>query len=139
LKDNSEIIDYISNVFDTSKYSYTKLDAIAHICKQRAVFMTDILPVAKIFFTDMSVKVDDAMFKNTFTHFLKRVHSIKVWKAALIKDEILAICDEMGIKIGKLMPGLRNSLTGGVSGPDLMTTMEIIGREETYKRIKESI
>lgn len=139
MKDNSEIIDYISNVFDTSKYSYTKLDAIAHICKQRAVFMTDILPVAKIFFTDMSVKVDDVMFKNTFTHFLKRVHSIKVWKAALIKDEILAICDEMGIKIGKLMPGLRNSLTGGVSGPDLMTTMEIIGREETYKRIKESI
>jgi len=40
--------------------------------------------------------------------------------------------------MGKVMPGLRQSLTGGIPGPDLMTTMEIIGKGESIKRILNS-
>ena len=41
--------------------------------------------------------------------------------------------------MGKIMPSLRMSLTGNVPGPDLMTTAEILGREETLVRIKQCL
>jgi glutamyl-tRNA synthetase len=41
--------------------------------------------------------------------------------------------------MGKVMPSLRMSVTGGVPGPDLMTTMFILGKEESLKRIKASL
>jgi len=43
------------------------------------------------------------------------------------------------IPTGKIMPALRVALTGGASGPDLMATMEIIGKEETISRISYAL
>ena len=55
-----------------------------------------------------------------------------------IKLSIVDICDRLGVKIGKVMPGLRMALVGGISGPDLMTTMLVLGKKETKKRISLS-
>ena len=33
------------------------------------------------------------------------------------------------------MPSLRLALTGGIPGPDLMITMEILGKNESMNRI----
>ena len=41
----------------------------------------------------------------------------------------------LDIAIGKILPALRLVLTGGASGPDLMMTMEIIGKQEVLNRI----
>ncbi len=43
-----------------------------------------------------------------------------------------------GYKPGQFMPSLRLALTGQGAGPDLMSMIEIIGPEETAKRIKMS-
>ncbi len=61
------------------------------------------------------------------------------WSAEAIKQEIHDICTEKGVKIGKMMPGLRLAITGGVPGPDLPSTMEILGKKETNKRIQNLI
>jgi glutamyl/glutaminyl-tRNA synthetase len=37
--------------------------------------------------------------------------------------------------MGKIMPDLRLSLTGGLPGPDLMNTMSILGRDTSISRI----
>jgi glutamyl/glutaminyl-tRNA synthetase len=37
------------------------------------------------------------------------------------------------------MPGLRMALVGGISGPDLPTTMFILGKDEVIKRISTSL
>jgi len=37
------------------------------------------------------------------------------------------------------MPGLRMALVGGISGPDLLTTMRILGRKETIKRLNNAL
>jgi hypothetical protein len=41
--------------------------------------------------------------------------------------------------MGKVMPGLRMSLVGGISGPDLPTVMSILGRKITIDRISKSM
>ena len=52
---------------------------------------------------------------------------------------IFDICAENNLKMGKIMPSLRLAITGGVPGPDLVTTMEILGKEESIKRIENSL
>jgi hypothetical protein len=36
------------------------------------------------------------------------------------------------------MPGLRTALVGGIAGPDLMTTMSILGKDQVKLRIINS-
>ena len=45
----------------------------------------------------------------------------------------------MGVKMGKVMPALRVAITGGLPGPDLMTTMGILGRDESLIRIQNTL
>jgi glutamyl-tRNA synthetase len=45
----------------------------------------------------------------------------------------------MGVKMGKIMPALRVAITGGLPGPDLITTLTILSKEEVINRIKNSL
>jgi glutamyl-tRNA synthetase len=58
------------------------------------------------------------------------------WNSIDIKAHLESKCNSLNIKIGKIMPDLRrNALVGGISGPDLITTMLILGKDETINRI----
>jgi glutamyl/glutaminyl-tRNA synthetase len=70
---------------------------------------------------------------------LKNSDSIDFDNPDDIKSNISKICDDLGIKIGKVMPGFRMALVGGISGPDLPTTASILGRTETCKRISNCL
>ena len=61
------------------------------------------------------------------------------WTAETIKQTIHDLCQEMGVKMGKVMPALRVAVTGGVPGPDLVSTMEILGKDESIKRIQNTL
>ena len=56
-----------------------------------------------------------------------------------IKALLLQILEQKGMKIGQVMQALRLALTGLEAGPDLMAIIEIIGREETARRIDAAI
>lgn len=49
------------------------------------------------------------------------------------------IASNSDLKLGKMMPLLRLSLTGKSSGPDLMITMEILGEKSVAERIFNSL
>ncbi len=55
--------------------------------------------------------------------------------AAEIHDVIEKFFGDKGLKMGKYMQPLRLAVTGEGGGPDLMTVIEILGFEETAKRI----
>ena len=56
-----------------------------------------------------------------------------------IKTDLEDFCEVFGFKLGKILPDLRMALTGGIPGPDLPTTMEVLGRDESFKRIEALI
>ena len=56
-----------------------------------------------------------------------------------IHDTLHTFMQQSGLGAGKLMPGLRLALIGSGTGPDLSKVMEILGQEETIKRIKKAI
>jgi glutamyl/glutaminyl-tRNA synthetase len=57
------------------------------------------------------------------------------WKADSIKESLDLMCIACGYKIGKILPDLRLALTGGIPGPHLPEVMEILGMDESKKRI----
>ena len=134
--------ELLSNIDMGNQYQYSpeNISKIVDICKKRAVFTKDLQVVADIFFktivikeTDVKLLTDD--YKKVFSAFITK--SID-WNAETIKQTIHDICQEMGVKMGKVMPALRVAITGGVPGPDLVSTMEILGKDETMIRIKKT-
>lgn len=138
--DNKDLIDFV-NVRD-GRYSDDKLDKIITLSKDRATFKTDLNNIVDLFFdtpviTDYS-KIDDNYTK-VMSSFVDNIDSVDFNDNDSIKSTISSICDGFGIKIGKVMPGLRVALVGGISGPDLMTTMSILGKDQVKLRIVNSI
>ncbi len=59
--------------------------------------------------------------------------------AEAIKHTLGDAMQQAGIKQGKIMQAMRVALTGSGTGPDLMLTMEIIGKEETIGRLEAAL
>jgi glutamyl-tRNA synthetase len=56
-----------------------------------------------------------------------------------IKHTLSDAMQQAGIKQGKIMQAMRLALTGLGAGPDLMLTMEIIGKAETIARLEKAL
>ena len=141
-RDNDDLLKHI-NTGDTHEYSPENLSKIIDICKKRSTFVKDMQPVSDIFFKPIILSDKDKSsivpeFKTVFTKFITDIDNIE-WKADIIKSKIYDICEENKIKMGKIMPNLRLVLTGGVPGPDLVSTAEILGQDETRKRIQSAL
>lgn len=61
------------------------------------------------------------------------------WIADDIKTTLEALLTSRGVGLGKVMPAVRLAVTGQGKGPDLMEIMEIIGKEETIKRLDNAL
>lgn len=65
--------------------------------------------------------------------------SVQNWEAASIKESFSSFMNEKGWNFGAVMNPLRLCLVGGNMGPDLFKICEILGKEETIKRIRTAI
>jgi len=123
-----------------NRYSDDKLDQIITLAKNRADFKNELNNVVDLFFDDPKVdstKLDDN-YKSVMSIFVDKIDSVNFNDGDNIKMAISDICDSLGIKMGKVMGGLRASLVG-VPGPDLITTMMILGPDSTKTRISNSL
>lgn len=55
------------------------------------------------------------------------------------KNLLHDVLESLGIKMGKVMQSLRLAITGKGAGPDLMLIIEVLGRDETVKRLDAAI
>ena len=123
------------------RYSDDKLDMIIDLAKERSEFKSDLNTIVDLFFDNPVItdrkKLDDN-YTSVMSDFANNIDDVDFTSTDSIKLSIVDICDRLGVKIGKVMPGLRMALVGGISGPDLMTTMLVLGKKETKKRISLS-
>ncbi len=136
---NSCLLPYIDVKDD--RYSDDKLDMIISLAKDRSDFKYDLNKIVDLFFNDPIIKdyskIDDN-YTRVMSTFNYKIDSVDFSDVNLIKDSISKICDDLGVKMGKVMPGLRMALVGGIAGPDLMTTMLILGKDQVKDRIIKS-
>ena len=64
---------------------------------------------------------------------------VENFRSQEIHDAVFGGLEAGGIKSGKVMQALRLAVTGEGKGPDLMLIMEILGKEETVRRIQRAV
>lgn len=126
--------------FKDDRYSYEKEDMLIDLAKNRSEFRKEMVEILDLFYDDNLIKHDvDDVNKKVLNKFVDHLSLIDTDDTDSSKNTLFNICKEEGIKFGKIMPTLRLILVNGLPGPDLMTTIKILGKDETIKRIKNSI
>jgi len=139
------------NIFDIKHdgvYAMLKAEKIENIAKDRSVFSKELYSKVSYFFEPLILK-DGVVLKNPdefkramkgfwddMEYFEMDIPCTFAWEAKDIQSLLEEACRSRGIKIGKVLPDLRMALTGGIPGPHLDETMEILGREESKNRIE---
>ena len=136
--------DYLkSKIVIKSAFDDNKKDMILEMAKDRSTFTSEMQSIVDLFDKDVNLTSDllskvSADAKTVFGLLIKEMQNIN-WDKDIIKSKIEEISVGANVKPGKIMPSLRIALTGGVPGPDLYSTMIILGRYETMRRISNVI
>ncbi len=130
---------------DKLSVSDEKLTRIIGLIKERANFVTDFWDLAHYFFlapTSYDAKATkkwNADTKVLLAQVMEQLSSYQDFTSATIEHNLKAWISENNIGMGKVMQLLRVSLVGELKGPHLFDIIEMIGKEETLKRIQNAI
>lgn len=67
-----------------------------------------------------------------------RIAAMEDFTPAATEELMKGMCEELGIKPGALINGVRTILTGRLAGPSMFEALELIGRDRVVKRLKET-
>ncbi|MFC0186138.1 glutamyl-tRNA synthetase [Pseudarcicella hirudinis] len=119
---------------------------IVHLFKERVTFPQEIVQEAQFLF-NAPENYDEAIVSSKWNDDAKK--GIVAFKEALpaldnfvaeeIKHLLSAELEKAGIKMGKIMQMLRVAITGVGAGPDLMLSMEIMGKTEVLARLEKAV
>ncbi|WP_367915021.1 glutamate--tRNA ligase [Leadbetterella sp. DM7] len=84
---------------------------------------------------EVAAKKWDDLARNAMPVITAALAEVTDFASQHIHDAIFGQLEAAGIKPGKVMQALRLAVTGEGKGPDLMLIMEILGKEETVRRI----
>jgi glutamyl-tRNA synthetase len=138
-KRTKEMVEVLKKKLDEEgiKYDEKKVEDVVGILKDRVTFPKDFWEQGKFFFEEPAVKVELNESQQIFFDILfSDVEKEKPAFATGYKTLIEESASKAGVKAGQMMKPLRALITGSPTGPDLMTTMEILGSKEVLKRIK---
>ena len=127
--------------------NHERLLQIATLMKERVTFPQEILTEADFIF-NAPTAYEQAVVENKWNDDAKKAiaayvedlnNSSENFNTENAKIILGQSTERVGIKMGKIMPALRVAITGQGHGPDLMLTMEILGKDETVSRLKKAI
>jgi len=120
-----------------------KLERVLELVKERCTLLNDFVEQGSFFFKQSETfdlpaiqpKWDEK--KNLFFIELIRAYELStLWEAADLEIEFKELASTQQLKPGELMLPFRIMLVGGKFGPGVFEIAEILGREETLRRIK---
>ncbi|MPR33289.1 glutamate--tRNA ligase [Salmonirosea aquatica] len=120
---------------------------IVHLLKDRVHFVKDIVNESAFLFSapeqydaDIVAKKWNAEAKQGIGTF---ADALQGYEGSFLADDIKHVLaqtlEATGIKMGKVMQALRLAITGVGAGPDLMVTMEILGKAEVVRRLRRAV
>ena len=124
---------------------YTTLVKIVSSIKDRANFVAEFWELGDFFFVAPE-KYDEKAAKNwkeetpmLMQNVADLLNEIEDFSSLAIETTLKVWMTEFEIGMGKVMQPLRLSVVGALKGPHLFDIIEIIGKEETIKRIEKAI
>ncbi len=147
-KTDENLIPYLLNSLARERIDCTKEKAlkICSVMKERVTFPQDFWLNGKFFFhapTQFDEQVVSKKWNEdtvkVLTAYRDEMDKHSSVTAELAKSTLESVTTNLGIAVGKILQALRVSITGGASGPDLMMTMEIIGKDEVVNRLSYAL
>lgn len=147
-KSDEELSVFLLAALEREQIACSKEKAIriCAIMKERVTFPQDFWLNGKFFFV-APTQFDEQVIAKKWNDDAVRV--IRGYKDEITKVDVLTSenakqllensATAQGLAPGKVMQALRMTLTGGASGPDLMVTAEILGRDEVVRRLEYAL
>jgi len=123
-----------------------KVERIVGLVKERVNFVHEIWEQSFFFFTSPE-SYDEATIKKVWSpetpelmkNILGKISTIEPFNAHEIETQIKEYINANNLGMGKVMNALRLCLVGASKGPGVADICEVIGKEETIKRIDLAI
>ena len=116
------------------------------LLKERLVFLEDFKSLSAFFFqapTAYDPKAAKKQWKETTPALMRELRSRweneENFAADHLQNGVKDWCAENEIGLGKIMAPLRLSMVGSLQGPDLFQSIELLGKEESLKRIDQAL
>ncbi|MFQ3619568.1 MAG: glutamate--tRNA ligase [Spirochaetales bacterium] len=125
-----------------------KLTACIPLIKERLRFLTEASQWIRFIFKEVDTYPAEALIpkKSNIEEVRKGLKAIAVSLEDLFQRDIpqqeefvRKLSEDLGMKLGNLLMPLRVALTGSTVSPPLMESMQILGKEETEKRISKAL
>ena len=147
-EDSDKVLDRLASI-DPEWGEYKSQDyllKVIDLIKPRSNSLTDLIDQSQYFFSSPK-NFDSTQLKKIWKQDtsekiieLKNVlNSINSWAANELESNFKSFTDQKGIGIGKVMQPMRFLICGSLQGPSLFDLMELIGKEESLKRINYAI
>lgn len=122
--------------------SSLNLERIVALIKERSTFIHDFWEQSSFFFATPQTYDEKTVSKirkpdtpQLIQQAVVLIENVSEFKEAELAAVVKAWITENNIGFGKVMQPLRLALVGDMKGPDVFAIMDIIGKEETLKRI----
>lgn len=132
--------------------SEDKLNLVATLLKPRMNYITDFYPNAEYFFHDLDLNAVQAKHDHSIqtkildkwsaerleelNSLIKNIENINPFDAATLESTVEPIIAD---KKGDILPILRLGLSGEMGGPGVYEIMEVLGKEQTIKRLRDFV
>ena len=124
---------------------YTSLVKIVSLIKERANFVSDFWEMSSFFF-EAPTTYDEKAAKNwkeetprLMQELISVLENISDFTSLHIETVVKDWMTQNEIGMGKIMQPFRLSLVGALKGPHLFDIIELIGKEETIRRLEKAI
>lgn len=122
------------------------LEKVIELVKDRCTLLPDFVQQSSFFFKTPDTIDADAVKpkwneekKNFFIAYAEKLQLTSDWNGLLLENSFKELAIEKNIKPGELQLPFRIMLVGGKFGPTVFNIAELLGKEETIKRIHTAI
>src|SRR5690606_28954227 len=123
----------------------TYVTKVVSLVKERATFVTDFYELSDFFFTAPTAYDEKAAknWKEETPHLMQELISVLEnigdFTSLNIETVVKDWMTKNEIGMGKVMQPFRLSLVGALKGPHLFDIVEMLGKEETIKRLQQAM
>lgn len=113
--------------------------------KERAKTLVDLMKSAQFLFAERPLALDDKARQImadggvAALQGLLPVLTAAAWNVPSLEDAVKSHAETSGTKLGKLAQPLRAVLTGTNTSPGIFDVLDVLGREESLKRIEDGL
>ena len=123
-----------------------RVEKVVLVLRERAKTLREMADTAAYFFSN-GVTLDEKAAAKHLTPEAKRLleparralSELPGWSAAHIDEALKAIAAKLEVGLGKVAQPIRVAVTGGTVSPGIGETLEIIGRDESLRRLDAAL